>query len=164
MKPNLRDLFFYSTAVILFVMAASELLISKGIPALLNYPDPIFGLPNQVMLCLLAGLNLVVSAFLLFRSKRRFKAELVAWLANVLLVYRVGETSLGVPFLPSCLGNLSDWLPLSPHLLDRINLVLLGYFLSGSIIVMVLEWREWRQAAENTAIQTQNQKKPAEAT
>lgn len=145
--------FIYSVAVILFVMAACELFTATGIPPLLNQCDPILGLPLRQVFYLMAGVELVLSAYLLAGQNAKLKLTLIAWLILNLFVYQAGLRWNGAPNYLSCLGNLNANFPISPRVLIWILRPLLGYCFLGSCVFLIWDWLYDRKSAdENRAV------------
>jgi hypothetical protein len=140
MNTKSQIYFAYSVAVILFVMAASELFTLFGIPVLLNDSDPILFLPLQEVFYLIAGLELVLSAYLLAGRNEKLKLRLIVWLIINLFVYQIGLLWSDSPDFLVCLGNLNANFPIPPRILNWIILVLYCYCLLGSCLFLIWNW------------------------
>ena len=139
MIKALQTNFIYSVAVILFITAAAKLFATTGTGQALNYPDPILPLANRQMFFLMAGIELIVSAFLLVKNDGRLlKLALIACLATNLLGYRAGLWWEGAPDLCNCLGNLNDRLSISTRTLNFIMGAVLAWLLGGSYLLIIL--------------------------
>jgi hypothetical protein len=68
------------------------------------------------------------------------KLALVAWLATNFLSYRIGLWWMSAPNLCNCLGNLNQYLSVSPRVLNAAGFAALGWMLIGSYALMLAEW------------------------
>jgi hypothetical protein len=76
-------------------------------------------------------LELGVASVCLFARATKIALTLVAWLATIFVLYRVGLFLVGYHKPCSCLGNLTDALHISPEMADAAMKVVLGYLLIG---------------------------------
>jgi hypothetical protein len=141
MSRRLQSPFLHSAAVILFLTGMAKLFSVLGTAAALEEPDALLGLSHRHIFILLGGLELALSAFLLMGRSPQVKLALVAWLATNFLVYRLGLWSMGAPNLCNCLGNLNDYLPVSPRTLNAAAFAALGWLLAGSYTFLIAAWR-----------------------
>ena len=141
--------FAYSVAVIIFIAALTILLAAFGDNGALNQPDPLLFLKNRIIFFLAATLDIVLSAFLLAGKNNWLKLILVAWAATNFLAYQLGIWWTHGPNVYSCLGNLTSALPVHPRTLNGIIFVLLGYFLLGAYVLLVLNWINNRRSVIN---------------
>ena len=110
---------------------------------LLTVVDPIVGIPFKYLM-LAAVAELPIAAVCLFAKANRLATVLVAWLASIFLVYRLGLWWIGWKKPCGCLGNLTDTLGISPHTADVIIKGLLAYLLIGSYGLLIREWWKGR--------------------
>jgi hypothetical protein len=139
--------FIDSAAVILFVMAASQIFATTGVPPLLNHSDTLLGLSLRQVFYGVAGAELALSAYLLAGKNSGFKLAFIAWLILNLIIYQGWLWGSGLPNYLCCLGNLNDNFPLPPRVLNWIALVCSGYCLLGSCVFMVWNWWDNRKPA-----------------
>jgi hypothetical protein len=139
-KP--QAFFIFSAAVILFITGAAKLFTALGAAGALDQPDSLLILSHRHIFLLMSGLELGLSAFLLMGRNTKMQLALVAWLATNFLMYRIGLWWIGAPDLCNCLGNLNQYLPVSPRILNAAALVALGWLLVGSCTLMITGRRD----------------------
>jgi hypothetical protein len=137
---NIRECFILSVAIILFVTAAAKLLGATSSAHILASFDPMLFLSNREVFRLAAVMELSVSAYLLMGRNHNMKLVLIAGLSAFYLIYRVGLQLVAAPNLFSCLGNLTGLIPISPRILDRLTVAMLGWMLIGSYTLLTVEW------------------------
>ena len=142
MIKRIQSFFIYSAAIILFIAAAAKLLSATGSAQALDASDSVLYLSHRHIFLLAGGLELVMSAFLLMSRKAKTQLALIAWLAANFLVYRIGLWWMGAPNLCNCLGNLDDYLPISPEVLNATALASLTWLLIGSWTFLILGRRK----------------------
>jgi hypothetical protein len=136
--------FVISAGLILGLTGLAKVWSAFGDVKLLTVPDPITGLSFRTMLLLAAVAELPIAAVCLFAKANRLATVLVAWLASIFLVYRLGLWWIGWKKPCGCLGNLTDTLGISPHTADVIIKGLLAYLLIGSYGLLIREWWKGR--------------------
>jgi hypothetical protein len=146
---KLETYFIYSVAVILFIAALTILFVAFGSNGILDQPDPLFFLNNRIIFFLLAAFEIGLSVFLLAGKTNWMKLALAAWLATSFLAYRLGIWWTNQPNIYSCLGNLTDALPIPPRTLDLIITVVLGYLFFGASAFLVLNRINRRKSIGN---------------
>ena len=132
MAKRTQNIFIFSAAIILFIAAAAKMLSATGSAQALDAPDSVLSLSHRHLFLLEGGLELVLSAFLLMSRNSKTQTALIAWLATNFLVYRLGLWWMGAPNLCNCLGNLDDYLPLSPRFINAVAYASLAWLLIGS--------------------------------
>jgi len=137
---NIRECFILSVAIILFVTAAAKLLGATSSAHILARLDPMLFLSNREVFRLAAVMELSVSAHLLIGWNHKMKLALIAGSAAFYVIYRAGLQLVGAPNLFSCLGNLTDVISISPRILDRLTVAMLGWMLIGSYTLLTVEW------------------------
>jgi hypothetical protein len=142
--------FIHSVAVILFIAALAVLLGASGSNGTLNQPDPLLFLNNRIIFLLLAAFEIGLSGFLLAGKNNWMKLALIACLATNFLAYRLGIWWTNEPNIYSCLGNLTDALPIHPRTLNLIIAVMLGYLFFGAYTFLVLDWINRRKSVSTT--------------
>jgi hypothetical protein len=140
MNNRIQARFVDSVAVILFITGATKFISALGAAQTLDEPDSLLILSHRHIFFLMSALELGLSAYLLMGRNTKMKLALVAWLATNFLVYRIGLWWMGAPNLCNCLGNLDQFLPLSPLFLNIAALASLGWLLAGSYALMIIEW------------------------
>jgi hypothetical protein len=142
MNTKIHAYFVFSSAVILFVTGAAKLFSALGAAQALDQPDSLLSLSHRHIFMIMGGLELGLSAFLLMSRNPKMQLALVAWLATNLLVYRIGLWWISAPDLCNCLGNLNQYLPVSPRILNVAALTALGWLLVGSYTLMITGRRD----------------------
>ena len=137
---NIREYFILSVAIILFVTAAARLLGATSSAHILARLDPMLFISKREVFRLAAVMELSVSAYLLTGRNHKMKLALIAGLSAFDLIYRVVLQLIGAPNLFSCLGNLTELIPISPRILDRLTVAMLGWMLIGSYTLLIVEW------------------------
>jgi hypothetical protein len=89
MRGKSVELFRWSAIVILLVTAAAKLLGATGRAAILDLPDPLFGLATRQLIVGVAFVELILATVLLLplQPQRQFLG--LAWLTSNFLLYRV---------------------------------------------------------------------------
>jgi len=128
-----QDIFVASALTLFAGTALLKLATVATDQSLLGVRDVVFPfLRVRDSLLLACALEIVVCGFLLSRCSVRTKLMYVLWLSSAFMAYR------GLVFLQGgwhyckCLGNITDWLNLSPEAANRIALGILIYLLLGS--------------------------------
>lgn len=131
--------FIISAGLILLITAAAKLYSAGGTAPILASQEPIFEIPSRYLILIAASAELMVGAICLMPRLRLLAVRLVAWLATMFAVYRVGLWL--VDYRPcSCLGALTDALHLSRNGADIIALMLLTYLFGGSYLLLFSEF------------------------
>jgi hypothetical protein len=103
--------------------------------------DPTLGLRFGKLMLAAATVEIVV-ALVCFCAKVRTKQRLrlVAWIATVFLVYRIGLWYVGWQHPCPCLGALAQGLHLSDVAADRLMQAVLAFLLLGSYSLLLRTW------------------------
>ena len=139
-EHTLSKLFMRSAGAILFVTGAGKVWSVFGSARILGYVDPILGLQFRQLFLALGVMEILVALVCLFSRHQAVATTLVAWLATIFLVYRLGLFWMDWRRPCGCLGNLTDALHLSPQTADNIMKVMLAYLLVGSYLLLAKEW------------------------
>lgn len=100
--------FFYSSGALLGFTGMAKCISSLGHAGMLDAKDPLFRISFRYLFQL-AGTGEVVGALICFANARlRLRAQLIAWIATNLLVYRGALLWIGYDRPCNCLGNLTD--------------------------------------------------------
>ena len=150
--PKIHGWFTFTGAVLLFVMAGPILLAARDEMNVLSLDvrDPLFSLKYRQILYVLGGLELALSALLLLTRSGNIKLLVTAWLTTILLTYQ-GVLWHGKEASIGCLANLTNKLLVSPKVYDRVMFVSLVWLLSGSVLLLVLDW--WANRKRTSLIQ-----------
>jgi hypothetical protein len=141
MNNRIQSRFIYSAAIILFITGAAKLISAFGAAQVLDQADSLLILKHRYVLFFMSGTELGLSAFLLMGRNSKIKLSLIAWLGTNFLMYRIGLWWMSAPNLCNCLGNLNEYLPISPRILNLVAFTALGWLLIGSYALMILGWR-----------------------
>lgn len=140
-KPKLIKSFFTSAACLLLLTAIAKIISSFGSSHILQRTDPIFGISFRILFVFVGLLELLIAFICFLNQSAIFRAALVAWLATAFCFYRLGLLWIGYARPCSCLGNLTDLLPISPQIADALMKCILFYFILGSYSTLFLLWR-----------------------
>lgn len=153
--------FTYSAGVILFVMAAGLLIAVSAIPVYLQHRDTLVGLSVPQMFRAIAGVELVLSAYLLAGNNTGLKTGLLVWFFLNLSFYQYGLLWSGLPDYLVCAGNLTGDGFVSPQVAGWIMLLVTGYCLGGGVGFAV--WNYWRNRRPASKPDTNMRGQPAQA-
>lgn len=137
----MEALFRYSAVGLLLVTAAAKLVSASGNAPLLDYPDPLFGLPNRHLMLWVGWVELAVAAALVAPMDRRRQHLLVAWLSTTFLTYRTGLLLLHPDKPCACLGTLTEKLHFSQATISILLWSAVLYLLSGSLAYLLSQVR-----------------------
>jgi hypothetical protein len=132
--------FIYSSAVLLFLTAAAKVTSVFGSAALLGRHEPLMGLNYRSLLGIAGLLELAVSAVCVLNKSITIRLWMIAWLATIILVYRVSMPWVGYQQPCPCLGSLTDVLHVSPHVANDAMKGALAYLLAGSYGSLLWLW------------------------
>ena len=140
-----------SFAAILYVASVAKFGTLVFAPGAFGDADPVFGsIPSRYLIACAGLLEGLVAVLICATSNVRMRLLATAWLATLLVLYRMGllfsQTGGGCP----CLGILTTLLPRG-LVGDSMSIVLLFYMLIGSYAFLVYEgWK--RRHCDNSAI------------
>jgi hypothetical protein len=138
--------------ILLFFTAAAKLVSSFGDAKLLQHPDPLLGISNQHVFWFVSTLELAIALVCLSNRALALKAGLVAWLATVFIVYRLGLLWIGYEKPCSCLGNLTDLLLIPRETANTAITVILAYLFMASYGTLFWLWRQKRKQSGISAV------------
>ena len=139
--------FLFSCCVILTITSLAKLYAAFGHVGILGLPDPLFGFPNRSLLCLAAGVELLVVGFLMLDVDVASKCVSVSWLATNFTLYRVGIFLLH-PHKPCpCLGDLMEAIHVPLRMANTIMECILAYLFIGSYGLLFWFWRQHKNAS-----------------
>lgn len=128
--------FLIISAVILLVTAAAKTAGSFGHASILEQKDPVFLVPNRMLLRLVALLEIGVVILLISRKDFRLKILGLTALTGCFAVYRVALSLMGDGQGCPCLGHLSGNLYLPPTVIDLMLQVSFYFILIGSYALL----------------------------
>ncbi len=139
MNPKREISFFSLAASVLMLTAMAKLYSATGQAKVLLAQDQLLHVGYRPLMILAALVEVIVAAFLL-RSRSEWKRSLVLlWLSGNFIFYHLGNYLLGYKTC-SCLGHLSDALPLPHGFAESMLQVLVLYWFAMSAGIF---WREW---------------------
>jgi hypothetical protein len=128
--------FNLSSAAILLLTGIFKVLGWFGSARILDEFDPITGVSFRYLLLMVGIVELGVATICVIWKAQVVSSFLIGWLALNFLLYRLGLWSLDWHRPCGCLGNLTDYLNLSPETADIAIRFILAYFLIGSGIIL----------------------------
>jgi len=143
-KRSLINLFVWSSAALLIVTAAAKLVSCFGTAKILQNSDPLVGLRFGRLMFIAGIIELGVAVNSLFLKDRIVAVTLIAWLASVFVLYRLGLFFVGLNIPCPCLGGFTDAIHLRKEIADSIMKVVLGYLLLGSYGILFWERKQRR--------------------
>jgi len=138
--------FIRVSGALLMVTAVAKLLSANGNAGILQETDPILFVTFQHLFWFVGTLELVVAAVCIFSNRISLQSGLIAWLATLFVVYRVGLIWVGYREPCHCLGTLTQALNILPQTADTAMKVILAYLLIGSYAALFWLWRQKRKA------------------
>lgn len=133
MKINCERSFQYSVVGMLLLTAAIKVYSASGKAHILDFPDPLMGLPNRSAMLIVATIELIITASLISRMHGQVKHLLVAWLGCNFLLYRLALAILKPGTYCKCLGTLTDNLHLNERAVGYVLTVAALYLVIGSM-------------------------------
>jgi hypothetical protein len=147
MQRRYTELFVTIAAAILLLTGLAKLVSGFGHAKILLMPDPLLIVPFGKLLLAVGAAEVLIAGTCFFSATcQRVKLGLVAWLATVFLVYRLGLWFIGWHHPCGCMGKLAGMLHLSDQAADNIMKVVLAFLLVGSYLLLYLDWRARRAA------------------
>jgi hypothetical protein len=137
MRRTVEGLFLKSAILIIAVTALAKLYSAGGTAQILDHLDPIFLVLNRVMITVVGMIEFVVVGVLLINRNASVKLLTVAWLSANFVIYRFGLWFLQIKKPCSCLGTVTDLLPIDPATIDQGMKVLVIYLFLGSILLLL---------------------------
>lgn len=123
--------------IVIAVTAVAKLYSAGGTAEILDHLDPIFLILNRVVLTIVGTIEFAVVGVLLLHRNPSVKLLTVAWLSANFVIYRFGLWFLQIKKPCSCLGTVTDLLPIDPAMIDLGMKVLVMYLFLGSILLLL---------------------------
>lgn len=142
--------FILSAGAVLATTGIAKVWSALGNSKLLAEADPIFGVRFGQLLLGVGVVEIAVAGVCFFSKRQTLATILIAWLATIMLVYRMGVWWLDWKRPCDCLGSLTDALHITPQTADDIAKVLLAFLLSGSYGLLIWRWRQASSRESNT--------------
>ena len=141
-----RERFLLTAGLIFIISGLAKTITFLGHEKILDVDDPIVGVPFRYLL-LITGIGEIAVAYqCLFSGRAWLSVAMVAWAGTMFLAYRFGLLFLDWHRPCPCLGNLTDYLGISPPAADNIMMGALCYLLFGSYGILLHRWRKNRKA------------------
>jgi len=144
MQSKLVRCFPASAAAILLATATAKTISGFGSAEVLEQPDPILGISFRSAFFVAGTIELAVGLICLFAKCLRWQTGLVAWLATIFVVYRLGLVLVGYKQPCNCLGGFTDALHITPGAADAAMKCILAYLLLVSYVVFFVLWQPWK--------------------
>jgi hypothetical protein len=138
-KMILRSFVFLSGCILLFTGSA-KIFSTFGTQGILSFTDPIFKMHFRYVMIAAGVIELIVSGICLFSKKMNISLGLIAWLATIFLVYRLGLLYVGWSRPCHCMGNFFDAIHVAPKTADLVTKCMLVYLLVGSWAFLCLQF------------------------
>jgi len=131
--------FINSSLLLLGVAGFAKIIASMGETPALRDVDPLFEFLTNRQVAFIVGLIEVATAVSLFlRTSPVIKLLMICSLGLMFSSYRLGLWIVGAKKPCGCLGDLGNWVGLSPSATEVVTRCLLGAMLAGSIAYL---WR-----------------------
>jgi hypothetical protein len=144
-KEQVVQIFCAVSGFILLITGAAKLVSCFGTASILDHGDPFFGYSFRQLMCIAGMCEVVIGGWCLLKYSTKFKIVALAWLSSILILYRLGLWSQGWEHHCPCLGNLTDYLRISPTITDSIMGCILTLLALGSYVSLALYWFEFRK-------------------
>src|SRR5580765_6265662 len=108
------------------VTGIAKVVSAFGKARLLDYHDPLTQLSFRHLMILGGIVEIAVGLFCVLSNKSALGTKLIAWLATVLVAYRVGLWSAHWKSPCPCLGTLTDAIHIPPEVVDAVLKAILG--------------------------------------
>jgi hypothetical protein len=137
-----QKIYLKGAACILFVAGIAKVFsLNQHLPILYRTNSIFFVLTNFQLLSLVAVLEMTVATSILFLHNFQVETKLllVAWLATLFSIYRIGLVLADEPQPCKCLGNLLGWIGLPDNFVNFLSFVMLLYLLVPSVLWICLK-------------------------
>jgi DNA-directed RNA polymerase subunit RPC12/RpoP len=136
---------FLDPGAIVFLTAATALVVSNLAPAYLGYPhDPVFMVSIRALFWIGAGAFLLVSLACLFGKESKLWILCVTWVATNLGVYWLGLLWCGGGNLSGYFATFPDAFGVSARAVSIAAELAVGYLLLGGWFCLIWLWRRER--------------------
>jgi len=136
-----------SAAGLLLITGAAKIISAGGHARILEATDPVLSLTFREVFWMVGGLEVLVALYCWWGRRPVVAVGLVAWLASMFVIYRFGLVLVDYHRPCSCLGNLTDALPISPQSAATLLKIILGYLLLGGYTSLFLLWQGRRKGS-----------------
>ena len=151
MKEKHISYFIITAGTVFVITALAKLVSATGEARILNSADPLLGFKTRHVLAGVGLAEAVLAGYLFLGRNSWLKLSLTAWMATNFLAYRLGIWWMEAPKPCSCLGTVTDALPLSPRMVDFGMTGILAYLLIGSFALIGMYPKKSRGGAGRPA-------------
>ncbi|HKW30921.1 MAG TPA: hypothetical protein VJT54_16430 [Verrucomicrobiae bacterium] len=141
MQARFIRFFIFSAAVLLFATSIAKLISVFGKSHILETHDPLFEVSYRNLLLIAGAFEFATSLVCFLVKSNIMRVGLVAWLATVFLMYRIGMPFVGYQQPCPCLGSLTGEIHISSQTANTVAKVILSYLLVGSYVALLGIWR-----------------------
>ena len=124
--------YFGLVAAFLLIAALAKLYSASGDARILSARDPLLPASNREVFVAAGLVELAVAVYLTRCRDIKLKHLTVLWLSCNFIVYRLAISFIGYNKPCPCLGTVSERLPLSPHVIDRLLWAMVAIMFMGS--------------------------------
>lgn len=126
-RRKCKNRFIFAVAVLLFAGGITNIWTALIANRVLNVPE-VLTITDRFLFYILGSAKIIVSGFILATDRRHepIKLFLIAWISGGLLVYRVWTYFTNNPDMFSCVGSLTDEVPIHPRVMDALRLAFYG--------------------------------------
>ncbi|HWD91203.1 MAG TPA: hypothetical protein VG938_02525 [Verrucomicrobiae bacterium] len=124
--------FILSAGVILLVAAIAKIVSAVGKAKILETPDPVLTISRRNLMFAAGIVEILLCWGLVVLQRKDTKIAILTLFASACLGYKIALLWIAPGALCPCLGNVTDALPISPHVLATAENVILGYLLLGA--------------------------------
>ena len=139
--------FLMIAGIILWLTGFAKVWSGLGSARVLEVGDPITGIMFWHLMVFVGTVEIAIALFCFFGNCLKLALLLVAWLSTSFILYRFGLWWIGWSRPCSCLGNLTDALPITQQTAETAMKFVLAYLLIGSYGSLFWLWRQRKKAA-----------------
>ena len=137
-SPLLIDTFCKSAAAILIFSGLAKIISEFSGVRLLEIEDPLIALSYREMFWIAGPIETLVGLFLFSSVSTWIKLVLVCFLSGNFLMYRCGLWLMKAGKTCTCLGTLTDWIPINHSIIEKLMFLTSIYlFAVGGLLAMV---------------------------
>jgi len=113
---------------------------ASGAPVL-QVIDPVFLLPSNVVLITVGALELALCIRLFLGKPGKRDYVWILALSSGFILYRFARHLMGIKESCRCLGTITEWLPVSPSIIDPILIFSVAFMFFGSVLLLAIDLR-----------------------
>lgn len=127
-----HSIYICSAGFILWISAALKAVSAFSGGEYLNITDPVFGMSNRFVLCVVSVVEFFVAGYLLCSKNLKIKLWTIAGLCICFIGYRLVLFSEGSPKTCPCLGTVLGHLSIGPEVAESLATGMLVYLFLGA--------------------------------